>query len=58
MELEFDPDTSRVCININIINNLVLEDNIDEFYAVLITNDPHVIVSPDSETLTIADDDS
>ena len=57
VELEFNPDTSEVCINIGIINDAVLE-GIEYFIAVLTANDPRVIVSPGSATITIMDNDS
>ena len=53
VELEFNPDTSEVCINIGIINNAVLEGN-EEFSVMLFAN----IVSPDSAAITIMDNDS
>ena len=57
VELEFNLDTSEVCINIGIINNDILEGN-EEFSVMLFANDPQVIVSPDSAAITIMDNDS
>ena len=57
VELEFNPDTSEVCINIGIISDAVLE-GIEYFIAVLTANDPRVIVSPGSAAITIMDNDS
>ena len=56
VKLVFNPDTSEVCTNISITNDTVLEGN-EEFSAILIA-DPYVILSPDSATIIIMDDDS
>ena len=57
VELEFYPESSKVCYIVDIIIDGVLEGN-ENFTAVLIANDTQVIVSPGSATITIMDGNS
>lgn len=55
----FQPETANQlqCTNITIINDMVLE--VDEvFFVVLSSNEPRIIVNPNTSVVTILDDDS
>ena len=54
VELEFLPDSSKVCSIVDINRDVTMEGN-ENFTAVLTANDPRVNLPPESATITIVD---
>ena len=56
-QLTFQPGETELCIQITIIDDVILEDN-ETFSVGLITTDQAVILNPSSATVTILNNDS
>lgn len=54
VDLEFDPASSIMCVEVGIVNDTIVEEN-EVFSAQLNTSDQQVVLSPDSTTITILD---
>ena len=57
VELSFDADTNRSCVNIPIDDDNFFED-MENFTVSLNSSDPDVTLVPDTAVVTITDDDS
>ena len=56
-DLTFTPDNSRMCVNIPVTKDTVVEGN-ENFTVTVTSNDPTVQIGPNSNsTVTIVDDD-
>ena len=55
-ELTFDPDNSRGCVSIGLVNDSLLEPS-EEFEVSLTTDEEQVTVDPDRAVVTILDTD-
>ena len=56
-DLTFTPDNSRICVNIPITNDTIVEEN-KNFTVTVTSNDPSVQIGPNSNSAaTIIDDD-
>ena len=55
-ELTFDPDNSRGCVSIELVDDSLLEPT-EEFQVSLTTDEEQVIVSPERAVVSILDTD-
>lgn len=55
-ELTFDPDNSRACVSIGLVDDSLLELT-EEFQVSLSTDEEQVIVSPERAVVSIIDTD-
>ena len=54
-DFTFGPGIDRLCVDVPIVNDDILEGN-EQFFGTLTTTDPDVLVNPDEATVTIIED--